>query len=495
MSVERATGAPAAGGARAAGTAAAADGRAALEARVRAAVEARSEEAFALLEELVAIDSTNPDFPGVERAAAIGGEARCAELLRERYARLGLSCELVAPDPERPNLVAALRGAGGGRALILNGHMDTVAPVRPETWSMADPHAPERRDGRLFGLGATDMKGGLVSAWLAVAALRDAGASLTGDLEVHCVVGEEQMQHELGTSACLAARGHGAAAAGGPASGAASGAPAPAGVDPAAAAAPVAAIVLEPSSSPRPLTPSTTSAGNWVFRVTIHGRATHAGNRGAAVRPGGEGGALGANAVEKGLLLVQALQQLEAEWGQTRRHPAFAPGFFTINPGAFHADAGAPSPAYLADRAELDVLAWYPPGEDPEAVKAELERHLLDAARLDPWLRDHPPELAWLGNWPAAETPWDAPVAQALRRAHERVTGELVPPPGPAAPSGFPAVTDASFLEAAGIPAVVYGPGDLRRAHAADEHVALDEVMTAAAVVALAAIDWCGVSA
>lgn len=437
-----------------------------LDARVRAAVDAHAEEAFALLEQLVAIDSTNPDAPGVERAAVLGGEARCTALLGRRYAELGLRCETVAPDPERPNLVAVLPGRGGGRSLVLNGHVDTVAPVRRATWAMADPWAPERHGGMLHGLGATDMKGGLATAWLAVRALRAAGAELAGDLLVQCVVGEEQMQHELGTSACVGA-GFGGDGA----------------------------IVLEPSSSPRSLTPSTTSAGNWVFRITVRGRATHAGNRAAAVRPGGEGAALGVNAVEKGLLMVQALQQLEQEWGQTRAHPAFTPGFFTILPGAFHADAGTPSPAYLADRAEIDVLAWYPPDADAEAVREELERHLLAAAQLDPWLREQPPELAWLGNWPAAATAWEEPLVQTLAAAHERVTGEPAAAPGPANPSGFPAVTDASFLEAAGIPSVVYGPGDLRWAHAADERIALAEIATCAAAVALAAIEFCGLAA
>jgi acetylornithine deacetylase/succinyl-diaminopimelate desuccinylase-like protein len=449
-----------------AGVAPADAARPALEARVLAAVEAAHAETVELLEALVRIDSTNPDFPGVDRETVLGGEARCSALLGERYARLGLRCETVAPDPQRPNLVAVLEGAGGGRSLVLNGHVDTVPPVRPQTWTMADPWTPERRDGALLGLGTTDMKGGLATAWLAVRALRDAGVELAGDLLVQAVVGEEQMQHELGTSACLDA-GFGGDGA----------------------------IVLEPTSSPRPLSLSTTSAGNWVFRVIVHGRATHAGNRAAVMRPGGEGTALGANAVEKGLLIVQALQQLEAEWGLTKRHPAFAPGFFTIVAGAFHADAGTPSPAYLADRAEIDVLAWYPPDADAEAVRAELEQHLLTAARMDPWLREHPPEIAWLGNWPAASTGWEEPVVQVLARAHEGVTGEPVAPPGPANPSGFPAVTDASFLEAAGIPTVVYGPGDLRRAHAADERIALDEISTAAAVLALAAIDWCGLAA
>lgn len=436
-----------------------------LAARVRAAVDAAFDDAVALLEALVAIDSTNPSFPGIDGSAAAGGEARCVALLEERYAALGLRTERVAPDPARPNLVATLAGAGGGRALVLNGHLDTVPPVRRETWTMADPWTPERRGGELLGLGATDMKGGVAAGWLAVRALRDAGVALAGDLRVQCVVGEEQMQHELGTSAVIAA-GHGGDGA----------------------------IVLEPSSTPEPLSLSPLSAGNHVFRVTVEGRATHAGNRGEAVRPGGAGSAVGVNAVEKALLLVRALQELEQEWGQTRAHPAFAPGFFTINPGALHADAGTPSPAYLADRAELDVLAWYPPDEAAGDVRAELERTIATAASLDPWLREHPPRIDWLGNWPAADTPWEAPVVQALARARAQVTGAPTPAPGPGHRSGFAAVTDASFLEAAGIPAVVFGPGDLRRAHSADEGIELAQLATCAAAVALAAIDFCGVA-
>lgn len=447
-----------------------------LETRVRAAVEAHAEEAYALLEQLVAIDSTNPDFPGLDRAAVLGGEGRCTALLGRRYGELGLRCETVAPDPERPNLVAVLEGAGGGRSLILNGHVDTVPPVRRETWAMADPWTPERRDGMLFGLGATDMKGGVTAAWLAVRALREAGVTLAGDLLVQCVVGEEQMQHMLGTSAVLEAGFDGRRAARD------------------GAAAEVGAIVLEPSSAPRPLSLSTTSAGNWVFRVTVKGRATHAGNRASAIRPGGEGAALGVNAVEKGLLLVRSLLELEQEWGQTRSHPAFPPGFFAINPGSFHADAGTASASYLADRAVFDVLVWYPPDADAEAVRGELEQHLQLASQLDPWLRVNPPEIEWLGNWPAATTAWETPHVQALAQAHERVTGDAVAAPSAANQSGFQAVTDASFLEAAGIPAVVYGPGDLRRAHAADEHIALAEIATCAAAVALAAIDFCGVA-
>jgi acetylornithine deacetylase len=418
-----------------------------LQDRVLEEVRRHGEDAIALLEALVGVASVNPDFPGVDRAAAIGGERRCSELLAERFAELGCRLEWVAPDPDRPNLVAVLAGTGSGRSLVLNGHVDTVPPVRAHTWSQADPWRAERRDGAVFGLGSTDMKGGLSAAWLALRALQAAGISLRGDVLVQCVVGEEQMQHQLGTTACLEA-GFGADAA----------------------------IVLEPSA-----TIATVSPGNLVFRVDVDGIATHAGNRGLG---------LGVNAVEKGLLIVRALQALEARWAAEKRHPQFPDGFFALLPGAFHADAGAPSPAYSADRAEIGYLGWYPPDDDPETVKAEIEASVAEAAAADDWLAEHPPRIEWQGNWPAAQTAADAPHVRSLRAAYERATGRT-----PESPAGFMAVSDASFLEAAGIPTAVYGPGELALAHAADEHVAEADITNVAATLALAAMDWCGVAA
>lgn len=435
-----------------------------LTARLADAVAARRDDAVALLEELVAIKSINPDFPGVERADVVGGESACTALLGERLAAAGMETTFVAPDPDRRNLVARLPGAGGGRSLALNGHVDTVPPTRSGSWRTGDPWTTGIEDGRLYGLGSTDMKGGLTAGWLAVRALADAGVRLKGDLLLHAAVGEEQMQHELGTTACIEA---------GP--------------------APDGAIVLEPSSTPRPLTISPVSPGNWVFTIVVPGRSTHAGNRAEATRPGGVGDAIGANAVEKGLLVVQALQGLEAQWGITKRHPSFAPGFFTILPGAFHADAGTPSPAYFADEARIEVLLWYPPQEDPADVAREVEQHVLAAAQLDPWLREHPPAFEWNGNWPAADTPWDHPLVATLRAAHEASTGTPVADPGPGNPVAFGAVSDASFYEAKGIPSVVFGPGDVARAHAADESIILDEITTAATTLALAIAAWCGV--
>jgi acetylornithine deacetylase len=201
------------------------------------------------------------------------------------------------------------------------------------------------------------------------------------------------------------------------------------------------------------------------------------------------------NALEKGVKVVQALQELEAQWGMTKTHPYFSPGFFTLLPGVFHSDPGLPIPFYFANRAELGYLIWYPPQEEAAAVAQEIERFVLDACRLDPWLAGHPPRFEWVSNWPPMSTPWEHGLVQAMARGHEAATGRAVGPPSPGSPANFGAASDGSFLEDEGIPAVVYGPGDLKLAHCRDESVALDEIPTAAKALAACALEWCGVAA
>jgi acetylornithine deacetylase len=120
---------------------------------------------------------------------------------------------------------------------------------------------------------------------------------------------------------------------------------------------------------------------------------------------------------------------------------------------------------------------------------------VLTASRLDPWLREHPPRFEWLNNWPPASTPWEHPIVQTMARAHERAASVTIPPPSPQNPVAFGAASDASFYEAAGIPSVVFGPGDVRVAHCKDESVDVDEVVAAARSLAIAVVEWCGVAA
>jgi acetylornithine deacetylase len=435
-------------------------------ARVFSRIEALRGETVSLIQELVRVDSTTPTLPGVRRDEVIGGETRCNEILLERYQQAGLETHWVVEDPERRNLVGVRSGAGGGRSLILNAHVDTVAPVEPGAWLCGSPWSPEVRDGRLYGLGSTDMKSSGAAMWTVAQALADEEVRLAGDLQLHSVVGEEMMEHPIGTTACIKAgfRADGA-------------------------------IVTEPSSYPKPLTVSPAAAGVWILRVVLRGKATHCGNRPLSIRPGGPGDAIGVNALEKAVKVIGWLQELEEQWGLTKSHPYFSPGFFTIGPNMLDAGPAVPFPTYFPDRASIDYVVWYPPQEDAKDVACEIEEHVLAGCRLDTWLREHPPAFEWLSNWPPMQLAWEHPLVQTMARAHEAAAGEIVAAPGPEAPVNFGAASDGSFYEAEGIPALVYGPGDLKIAHCKDEYVVLDEVTTAARALAAAALDWCGVAA
>jgi acetylornithine deacetylase len=436
-----------------------------LVARLFSRVDELRDDGLELLQELVRVNSTTPTLPGVVREDVIGGETRCNELLRERYEQAGLDTHVVAPDPERSNLLGVRPGAGGGRSLILNAHVDTVAAVEPDRWLYGSPWAPELCDGRIYGLGSTDMKASGAAMWLAAQALHDVDVRLRGELQLHSVVGEEMREHELGTTACIEAgfRADGA-------------------------------IVTEPSSYPRPLTVSTVAAGVWVVRILVEGKSAHCGNRALAIRPGGPGDAIGVNALEKGVKLVRALGDLEAQWGLTKTHPYFSPGFFTIGPNVFYSDPGVPFPAYFPNQAELQCVIWYPPQEPAEDVVRQIEEYVLAACRLDPWLAKHPPAFEWLLNWPPMETPWEHELTQAMVRGQEAAADVSIRPPSPQNPVNFAAASDASFYEAAGIPAIVYGPGDLKIAHCRDEYVLVDEMIAAAKALTATALEWCDVA-
>jgi acetylornithine deacetylase/succinyl-diaminopimelate desuccinylase-like protein len=419
----------------------------------------------ALLAEIVRINSTTPTLPGTIAAEVIGGETRVNDVLHKRYADAGCVTHRVAINPERSNLVAIRPGHGHGRSLILNGHIDTVAPMAPDRWRSGGPWTPLIEGGRVYGLGTTDMKGGAAAMWAAMQALDDGHVELAGEVQVHSVVGEEMMEHELGTTALIQA-GYRADAA----------------------------IVTEATSYPRPLTVSPVTAGNWLVRISIEGKSTHCGNRPLMIHPGGDGDLIGVNALEKAIKVIGWMAELESRWGLSKRHHSFSPGFFTIGPNILRADPGVPFPAYVPDHAVVEYVIWYPPDVSAEAIAREVEAYVFHESRLDPWLADHAPAFDWYSNWPAMETDWEHPLTAAVVKARDTVLGTSTLRPSPAQPANFGAVCDASFYAAAGIPAVVFGPGDLRIAHGLDESVSIDEMITAAKTLASTVIDWCGLA-
>lgn len=430
-------------------------------ATVRAAVGDHRDELIALVRALVSHPSENPKLLAEAGAQvrATAAEAACQDAISAELVALGFQIDRFEALPGRDDVVGRLAGAGGGRSLILNGHVDVVPAGDASAWPH-DPWGGELEGGNLWGRGACDMKGGIGCGIVALRTLQALGVRLAGDVVFQSVVDEET--GGPGTRAALT-RGHVADAA----------------------------IVLEPTAR----TIVTVEGGlEWV-RVVVRGRTGHSAVRYRSVHAGGRGEAV--SAIEKAMKLLAAVAELERHWAVHKLHPLMPRGITTINPGVIAGGSGGGADgmpngmiAYsnFADYCALGLSLKYLPDERGEDVKAEFEQYIARVAAADPWLREHPPEIEWgvAGvSFPPSEVQSDHPLVTALSGAFEAVAGEP-------RLAGFEAVSDLAWLAEAGIPAVLYGPGDFAQAHSSAEYVAVDDLVEVTTVVALAICDWCG---
>jgi len=415
-----------------------------LEQRVLAAID--TERMVSFLRELIAI----PSLGGHERAA----QDEMAAAMRETELDVDdwdldlprlRTHPMFAMEVERTEgrgVVGTLKGQGGGRSLILNGHVDVVPPGDAANWRFP-PWGGTVHDGRVYGRGAVDMKGGLACALFAVKAIRDADVHLRGPILVESVIGEED--GGIGTlAACL--RGYHADGA----------------------------LVIEPTE----LKVAPSQAGALTFRITVPGLSAH-----ACVREEG------VSAIEKFLPIHQALLDLERERNQGVKDPLFRryrlP--FALSLGRLEAGNWSSSvPERLVAEGRYGVAA----DEYPEGARRALEVAVHRAAVADPWLREHPPVIEWWGGqFHPAAIPADHPLPMTLARACAEVSGSE------AAWEGMTYGSDMRLLVHVGkTPAVLFGPGDVRQAHTANESVSLSDLRTTVRALALTALRFCGVS-
>ena len=425
-------------------------------------IEAMRDEIVETLGEAIRIPSINPSSPGEVFDDLVGGEGDVSRYLADHYRRIGAEVELLALQPGRENAVGVVRGTGGGRSLIFNGHIDVVPPGDLDAWSN-DPFSGHVAEGRVWGRGAADMKGGVIAQTFAARVLHELDIELQGDLILEAVVGEERGEHKIGTTALLE---HGYRADG--------------------------AIVAEPTNVVSPLGVLPVSSGIVGFKLTVPGKSTHAGMRGASFRAGGGGAEIGVSAIDKGFYIFAAIRQLEDEWGITKRHPLFPAGFFSMLPGYMTAGAGqSTTAAALADHMDILYAVWFPPGEEAQDIRDEIDSHIARAAAVDSWLREHPPVVDWNWEWPPGEITAEHPLCLTMLEAHRQAHAETPMAEGGKL-GGAPYVADNAWLVRGGVPALLYGPGEPAQAHAANESVAIDEVLAAVKTYALAAMSWCG---
>lgn len=360
-----------------------------------------------------------------------GWEAGVAGALEELLRREGFAVTRQPVTAGRDNVVAVLPGRRDGPPLLmLNGHMDTVPPSGSMRYP---PFGAEVRDGRLWGRGAVDMKGAVAAMTVAFVALRRAGLRPPRPLVLAAVVGEET--GGIGTAAL---------GADGP----------PADL----------AVVGEPSAL------AIIPAHRGVYRcdVVVRGRAAH-----------GSTPELGMNAIGLAARLIVALDARLPEMWNDQRHPVL--GGPSVNIGTIRGGIAA---NVVPDRCEFTFSKRWVPGDSPERIRADLESVIAASIGEEhaTVVRDEAFDAV---PRPPLDLAADHPLVRALAEAVAAVTGR------PAATGRFQAFTDAAVLQAAGTPAVVFGPGDLALAHTDEEHVPVDALHTAARIYALLALRLC----
>jgi acetylornithine deacetylase len=388
-----------------------------------------------------------------------GEERACKDFVADRMRSAGLDTDVWEIDLDRVQahpeasweieregalgVVGSLEGTGDGPTLLLNGHVDVV-PAGDEALWTHPPYEGVVEDGRIYGRGALDMKGPLMAGLFAMRAVADAGLRLKGSVRLMSVVAEED--GGLGTLAAIL-RGHRGDGA----------------------------IVMEPTE----LAVAPVQAGCVNFRIHVPGLAAH-----GAVREEG------VSAFEKLFAVYGAVMGLEEERNRDVSGNELFSRYRLPYPISIGTMAGGDWASSVPDHARMEGRMGVRPEESLDEARTALERTVAEAAAADPFLRDHTPVVEWWGGrfLPARMDP-EHPLADRLAGAFAHVTGRS--PRREAVPFG----ADAGLLQHVGAtPTLLFGAGDIRRAHRPDEFVAIEELVTMAQVLAQTIVDYCGVT-
>ena len=375
---------------------------------------------------MMAIES-HRDAPGRERP--------CAEYIAGRLTSWGFQPTLEVVLEDRPNVYFRLPGTGGGRSLMLNGHIDTVPAYQMDF----PPFEPFVKNGYLYGRGAVDMKGPIACMIMAIRLLRDLKVPLRGDLLFTGVINEEDRSE--GTEYLVA---HGPTAD--------------------------RCVVGEPTS----LEIHAGHRGLEWLEFTFQGKAAHGGTP-----------EKGINAISMAARFIRRVEDELMPKLRTRVHPVIGPA--VMNFGVIR---GGTQPSSVADQCIVQLDRRYIPQEPLEQVLGEYQQILDALAAENPTfcgtMKRMESNMATLDHL-AVEIPLDDPLVTELAAVLEQLQGK---PPKIAAFGGW---TDASLIGNYGkIPTLVFGPGELAVAHSPWEKVSVEELRLATLAYALLAAEICG---
>lgn len=418
--------------------------------QIKQLVEEKKEEYLEFLKELIKADSTDIQH------GFYGNEINAQKIVMKKLEAMGMEVDSFEPDDSeltkafeeanpghdynnRPDVVGVLKGTGGGKSLILNGHIDTMPFDHLEEW-ITHPLDPKVINGKLYGRGSCDMKGGLAAAISALDVLKSAGISLRGDVLVESVVDEEGGGN--GTMACII-RGYHADGA----------------------------IIPEPTE----LTVMPAHMGWLFYKMEVRGKALHSSMKWKGV-----------NAIEKMMVIMNALRELERKWCMEKRSSMLPPP--TINFGVIE---GGMAGSVVPDSCMLDFgLHYLPSDADADGLGKNVEKDLFDAINFavkgDPWLSENPPVIKLYQQGSGYELPRENPLIQLIQSCHEDAVKAV------AVTRGCEYGSDARLLtNYAHTPTVLYGPGSIEQAHGINEYVGLEQYYTCIEVLAHAIYEWC----
>jgi acetylornithine deacetylase len=384
-----------------------------------------------------------------------GSEEAVQDAIERLFEEVGLETKRIVTDPvalaadpdfpgsEMPRtslpVVTGRLGRTGGRRILLVGHVDVVPPGDPATWSV-DPWGGDIRDGRLYGRGACDMKGGVVAILAAVRAVIASGAADTfaGELLVVGVPSEED-----GGQGMLAAIRAGCTGD--------------------------AAIITEPTT----LDIVIAHAGAITFRLTVPGRAAHASTRREGV-----------SALDNLYAIMRALEADETARNAAETDPLMTALDLPYATMIGKIEGGEWASTVL-DRVVVEGRYGVRLGQTWRDAEADLRACIDAACAADPFLCEHPVGVEITGGrFSSARIPSDHPLPVSLAAAAEATLGRRP------ALIGEPYGADMRLLVNEGAtPTVIFGPGDVRIAHSADEFVSLADVAACARVLATWVVD------
>ena len=416
---------------------------------LRETLEEHREEYIRRLSELVAID-THDLGHGIEGGLEKEGQEYMAALFEEmgasRITRDPLREEIIEQcrkkhhegnpghnNEGRYNLYALFRG-NGGRSLLFNSHIDTMPPGDLGEWR-TPPFEPSIQDGKLYGLGSADMKGGLMASAMAVKLLKEDGYELPGDVMVTSVCDEEG-----GGNGSMVAAMNGLRADG--------------------------VINCEGTDDELVLA----HMGFVFFRVDFVGKANHSGAKW-----------LGVSAIEKAWKVINALSEMEHQWLLEYRHPLLpAPN---MNIGVI---CGGTAGSTVAGECYFETCIHYLPGQmSYEQVVREFHRIVEGVSAYDPWLKDHPPKITMYQAGGAFEMERENLFVNTFRQVYRNLKGR------PVRTVGSPAGSDSRIWKnIAGCPTIQFGPGRLEQCHSPNEYVELQAYLDCILLYAQMILAW-----